>query len=1146
MNDLAQAEKLFPESAERSNQDIVNSLIFENRSKAVKNFDMSQLKKDLSHKKRIREDQYVKQLDPEQRPVLVVKDQQKFATEPKPKVFGRKDEDQEFLKLTKKAEVLADAKSAIEQQRKEVRPLPDPEERGSREGSPQKPAGDVYYKIDGIEFLPEGYLELDPLIFKDEYNFGSEAFERLFKEEQRRIKALRRKQYEQRNEPKRREITIFVKDPAENKIQEFLENWYFKNKRKMNAQELEYVSKLMNVEPQSMETLQAEFLNAKRVQNSQHLDEYLTAGDYQEKLQKLPNYIRKRLQQNEKFRDVKPRVYETAEGYNPQVISKYERKGRRKNKNPYKDKINNVPGDPSRLGTSKIYQTERPRRENPDASKTGEPQPKWNNFIQDFEGVIKGLVDRDFKATGSLPAPVAPPEAVPKVSRGKTPSKEDRIKLNAFPTQAKGEELQKYFNQEMDNIFSRFEKLPNEEEEERQSARQKSMEEPAKSSTQPLDLGEVNIRFLGGTGLNDNMGVSSKYTIDIDEKQNKDPGQLKKKKTREQKQPAEGDPNAVSWAFASFTHDRQNDNYAEVKQVAELEDPLNRSQNEANAAKEKSLDPNRSLHAAKKETPNKLNTKSFSFEHIPPAELKGVQEADELAKKKQMEIMSQCDPNSIKNFDNSNILIPFLHNPKRVTIVARGPASNCFLAQKLKPTLIGIHYYYPVIHDECKDEKRVIKVSITDDQNVVAASAVIPDGLVGTFYDAFVENQRLEGDLLDAARGDDAVRLVIKNERGQEVAVLPIVPKADDLGNNFDQTEIIIDPKGRNMLKASLKRKNYSEERFTLRPFLVGAEYYTQVLTVNNKISGQRSADLTTFDDAGEMINVQDVDFEKLSDTYMAEVISEKVDDAGRRTFKVLTRNNRGEVICELDIEPLRNLMQRNFAQYLEEIVDERGNRKLTFLAPSPKKDPLVTLQQIIPTRYDVRAPSSALNNSQLVDAVPITILESEEISKIKNPQQMNPAEFTKQNLPDLMNEYFNNLMKNKDNKPGEKSEQHRVKRYPQFQTLPEPVVKFGNTSRDKEKARSPSKINVESLVQATRESRLMDRSEVLRNSKLDTSQVKKDKANTSATFEPTQQILKDVYKPAAGDEKRISQAREGGLNEPFVSPASIEPIKKS
>lgn len=39
------------------------------------------------------------------------------------------------------------------------------------------------YQIKGIEFLPEGFLELDPLLFKDEYEFKNKYHEDLFREE---------------------------------------------------------------------------------------------------------------------------------------------------------------------------------------------------------------------------------------------------------------------------------------------------------------------------------------------------------------------------------------------------------------------------------------------------------------------------------------------------------------------------------------------------------------------------------------------------------------------------------------------------------------------------------------------------------------------------------------------------------------------------------------------------------------------------------------------------------------------------------------------------------------------------------------------------------------------------------------------------
>ena len=62
----------------------------------------------------------------------------------------------------------------------------------------KKEENDIYL-IEGLEFLPRGFLELDPLLFKDEYSFENQIHEELFDKEQRRMKAKRRKQYAQKN-----------------------------------------------------------------------------------------------------------------------------------------------------------------------------------------------------------------------------------------------------------------------------------------------------------------------------------------------------------------------------------------------------------------------------------------------------------------------------------------------------------------------------------------------------------------------------------------------------------------------------------------------------------------------------------------------------------------------------------------------------------------------------------------------------------------------------------------------------------------------------------------------------------------------------------------------------------------------------------
>lgn len=52
-----------------------------------------------------------------------------------------------------------------------------------------------------------------------------------------------------------RDVTIYLLDERKNKIIEFLEQWYFKHKRRMNEDELKYNAELLHCDLQTMKDL---------------------------------------------------------------------------------------------------------------------------------------------------------------------------------------------------------------------------------------------------------------------------------------------------------------------------------------------------------------------------------------------------------------------------------------------------------------------------------------------------------------------------------------------------------------------------------------------------------------------------------------------------------------------------------------------------------------------------------------------------------------------------------------------------------------------------------------------------------------------------------------------------------------------------
>lgn len=59
---------------------------------------------------------------------------------------------------------------------------------------------------------------------------------------------------------KMRDVTIYLLDERKNAVIEFLENWYFKHKRRMNQDELAYNAELLHCDLKTMIDLQNMFL----------------------------------------------------------------------------------------------------------------------------------------------------------------------------------------------------------------------------------------------------------------------------------------------------------------------------------------------------------------------------------------------------------------------------------------------------------------------------------------------------------------------------------------------------------------------------------------------------------------------------------------------------------------------------------------------------------------------------------------------------------------------------------------------------------------------------------------------------------------------------------------------------------------------
>lgn len=134
---------------------------------------------------------------PMDRPVLVIKEKHKFEGQGPSGVVNNNDKD-EYFKVSGNTNVVDNIGEEIKFLESMIRRKT--KVHGGADNKINEPDTITsVYKVEGIEFLPEGFIELDPLLLKDEYEFESAVHEKLFTEEQKKTKALRRKQYQLRD-----------------------------------------------------------------------------------------------------------------------------------------------------------------------------------------------------------------------------------------------------------------------------------------------------------------------------------------------------------------------------------------------------------------------------------------------------------------------------------------------------------------------------------------------------------------------------------------------------------------------------------------------------------------------------------------------------------------------------------------------------------------------------------------------------------------------------------------------------------------------------------------------------------------------------------------------------------------------------------
>lgn len=884
---------IFKDGDDKTNSQLVNSYRFRSASPyKYKKWSPEISREEHNKKKREREDEYVKTLEPEEKPILLIKKKNLYKDVKSPNLVENPAAQDDYYKVSKNTEVVEDIGEQIQIhedliRKKTVVYTPKSEIEG--------PATlKNIYKIEGLEFLPEGFLELEPILMKDEYEFDSKVHETLFKEEQMKAKVQRRKQYMEKDQQKRREVTIFVVDQYKDKFIEYLDEWYASNKRKMTPDEIEYIAKVLKTDAESLAKLQDLYLHRKKIVNSQKLHGHLyPEGKIKdERFDQLPDNLKKLFvtRPTDMYNDVEPRVYKINEPYDPKYL-KHHKKKRRLNKSqkPISNRAYKSPQTTQNLnnkdqeflkftdnfenilngGTYNPYQNTK-SDDNKLFNTTGRIKKdiQYDNDLKAyFDTEINGILDR---IKGFNPKPKVYAEATPNHESNKF-IEQYKEKLGDIRPQSSSEIIR------MESQLKKYDQNPTEY---KPYAQTDLMNNPVdynlKPKTSSIISNKAKVSMTGDRKLE---------ASPIRESVLSKSGEIEKKNSTINKSQLSVDPKDVDETT------RVNDTI-EPKRVTIV------SRNDRGAS-----------IVSQKLRPT-LVMNEYYFQVIDDIiDSNGNRKATILTRNAKGEIVAEqtLDITDIGNFYHNYVVkdsktgrmsilvrnekgdtisvtpvkVSSVNNEEEISAVLqrngtrRSTISTKFIdgevrrSHKIRPTLVGAEYYNQIVEEviEGNSKKRLTITTINENGDVVSVSRANPNLMAENYYTELIS------DLLDE-NGQRKIVMATKNNRGESVIQQTFTTSlAGILAEQYytEMLEEVEDQEGkRKITVASKNARGYTEVSQQIRPSVFGENYYIEIIEDTVDQHGKRKTTLAAKDNRGETI------VEKLFEPDNSEIIGDK------------------------------------------------------------------------------------------------------------------------------------------------------------------------------------------------------------------------------------------------------------------------------
>lgn len=911
-------------------------------------------------RKREREDAYVQEFAAEDRPILLVQKKQAYTGAQSDNLFDSLVQKPDFFKLSEPARVIEDVAQAVGSNEPFIKRNTIYHGR-SEESLADASDPSTVYKIEGLEFLPEGFIELDPLLFADEFTFESAVHARLFSEQQKRAVANRRKQYEQRHQQKMREVTIFVVNEKKAKIVQYLERWYYNNKRRMNDAELAYVSELFTTDVATMAHLQDVYLKRKAVHNTQQLKEYLASrGLLDGNAVDVPTCLRGYfVKKRDAYAHVESKILKQKDEYSPQFLQKHRHHFKKPRGNDQMLKSTD-----SMKTIKKSGKKSKADNEKRDAAETvdfAQMHTKFNRVIE------RSVIDQT-RADGEMHDNVSKIDTRPGYDKDATLFYDAEIsaildRIKGTPVLAKTSETKPSLPTETmllnESIFGHADQML-------QNVKAKVLQNaPDKFRTDTAD--DLSLQNLLDD-VSPVKPVARRDTVDDETIVICD----RSSKERRQDRPRSVTYNKRNTVEAPATPKRETLDMTKVSLSSKLAaydvDPAYREYGYAKLANnaEDFAETLMQLQQEGNKNPIRTPNKSKSMGSKP--------RDDEEANSKQVEVnMAALSTPCPQVRAMHSVVVPEL--PKRVSIVTRNAAGSSIVAQKLRPTLLLNEYYFTLIKD-IVDEKgeRTVTATATDERGNVLAQLQLPEDKIGQLYEAFIT------EALDQFTQERQLTLSIRNERNDSIPLCAIKPSIDAactdsllnasiISNNAEVSRMskarpseqpalvdyaeIVDADGRRLSCVSQTSvRNGSIRTSKLAPVLLGNEYYYQIVSEVIDAAKRRKTTVRTFNEAGQLLGEKIINSKHVADAYYSQVVDELIGSVGMRST-LQTCNSEGKVILAQVVarRPTQHTVDAHVAGILQEIFAADDSRHIALLQRESKTSESIALAEHKPAQ---------------------------------------------------------------------------------------------------------------------------------------------------------------------------------------------------